>query len=139
MPFIRIWVHCVWATKNRSVMMDGEVRTRLFACLTEHARKNSIIIDRINGGNDHVHALISLGPEQSIAKVMQLLKGASTFWINRSGLLPYKFGWQDDYFAVSVSESQVAKVQEYIERQVEHHRVKSFSEEYQDFVDKFGF
>jgi hypothetical protein len=54
-------------------------------------------------------------------------------------MLPFKFGWQEEYFAVSVSESQIDKVRNYIEEQIEHHRVKSFAEEYQEFIEKFGF
>jgi len=139
MPFIRIWVHCVWATKNRSVMLDREVRSNLFGHIFQYASKNGIFIDRINGGNDHVHLLISLGSEQNISKVIQQLKGESTFWINRSGLLPFRFEWQNDYFAVSVSESQLDTVRKYIDEQVEHHRVKSFADEYREFIEKFGF
>ena len=139
MPFIRIWVHCVWATKNRSVMLDREVRSSLFGHIFQYASNNGIFIDRINGGNDHVHLLISLGSEQNISKVIQQLKGESTFWINRSGLLPFRFEWQNDYFAVSVSESQLDTVRKYIDEQVEHHRVKSFAEEYREFIEKFGF
>ena len=139
MSCISIWVHCVWATKNRLAIMDGEVRRPLFNYMVGHARNNGIFIDRINGSNDHVHVLLSLGADQGISRVVQVLKGASTYWLNRSGLLPFRFGWQDDYFAVSVSESQVEKVREYIDRQVEHHQVKSFADEYQEFIDRFGF
>jgi len=120
-------------------MLDSEVRSSLFDHIIQYASKNGIFIDRINGGNDHVHLLISLGSEQHISKVIQQLKGESTFWINRSGLLPFRFGWQDDYFAVSVSESQVDKVRKYIEEQSEHHREKSFTDEYREFVEKFEF
>ena len=139
MPFIKIWVHCVWATKNREVMLNREVRLSLYGHIIEHGRNNGIFIDCINGSNDHVHLLISLGSEQNISRVIQQIKGESTFWLNRYGMLPFKFGWQEDYFAVSVSESQIDKVRKYIEEQIEHHRVKSFAEEYQEFIEKFGF
>jgi REP element-mobilizing transposase RayT len=107
--------------------------------MIEHAVNNGVFIDRINGSNDHIHLLISLGTDQNISKVIQQLKGESTFWLNRNGILPFRFGWQDDYFAVSVSESQIDNVRKYIDGQTEHHRVKSFADEYQEFIEKFGF
>jgi putative transposase len=96
-------------------------------------------LQAINGTNDHMHVLISLGKDQSISQVVQLIKGESSFWINRNLALPYKFSWQDDYFAVSVSESHVGIVAKYIKNQEEHHRMKSFSEEVAEFISKYGF
>jgi len=83
--------------------------------------------------------LISLGRDQSIAQVVQLIKGESSFWINRNQVIHYKFSWQDDYFAVSVSQSHVGIVENYIKNQEEHHRNKSFSEEFDEFILRFGF
>jgi len=88
---------------------------------------------------EHVHSLISLGKDQSIAQVVQLIKGESSFWINQNHVLPNKFSWQDDYFAVSVSESHAESVVRYIKNQAEHHRIKSFSEEVDEFISKYGF
>ena len=107
--------------------------------MIEHSRCNGIFIDCINGSNDHVHLLISLGSEQNISRVIQQIKGESTYWLNRNGMFPFRFCWQEDYFAVSVSESQIDTVRKYIEEQIEHHRVKSFADEYQEFIEKFGF
>lgn len=70
---------------------------------------------------------------------MQLIKGESSFWINKNKLTKEKFEWQDEYFAVSVSESILEKVRDYIKNQEEHHRIKTFQEEYDDFVSKYNF
>lgn len=70
---------------------------------------------------------------------MQLIKGESSFWINKNQLTQQKFDWQDEYFAVSVSESILDKVRNYIKNQEEHHRKKSFQEEYDEFLEKYGF
>jgi putative transposase len=139
MPFIKIWIHCVWATKNRSAILNHDVRTNLFSHIAKYASNQGIFIDRINGSNDHLHLLISLGSNQNIARVIQTIKGESSCWMNKSGMLPFQFGWEDDYFAVSVSESQLDTVRAYIDAQVEHHRVKTFADEYQEFIEKFGF
>jgi REP element-mobilizing transposase RayT len=80
-----------------------------------------------------------LGIDQTIQKVMQLIKGESSFWINKNELTNEKFEWQDEYFAVSVSESMLDKVREYIKKQEEHHSKKTFQQEYEEFITKYGF
>ena len=101
--------------------------------------QKGIYIDFINGYSDHCHCLISLGVDQNIQKVIQLIKGESSFWINKNELTKEKFQWQEEYFAVSVSESILDKVREYIKNQEEHHKKKSFQEEYDEFILKYGF
>lgn len=82
--------------------------------------------------------MISLGKDQCISKVAQLIKGESSFWINTNKLTNEKFIWQDDYFAVSVSESQVKNVINYIKNQEIHHSKKSFADEVEEFMTKYG-
>ena len=80
-----------------------------------------------------------MGSDQTISKVAQLLKGESSNWVNKNNLIPGHFEWQDEYIAVSVSESMINKVRDYIKNQEEHHRKKSFAEEYDEFIKKYGF
>ncbi len=87
---------------------------------------------------DHVHALIDLPTHLSIEDLFQLLKGRSSNWINAENLTPGKFAWGRGYAAFSVSHSNLEKVVEYISNQAEHHRVKSFTEEYEEFIRKHG-
>ena len=105
----------------------------------ENARLKNIYIDFINCEPEHVHVSISLGSDQTISKVAQLIKGESSNWINKNKLITGHFEWQDEYIAVSVSESQINKVRDYIKNQKEHHRKKSFAEEYEEFTKKYGF
>jgi len=93
----------------------------------------------VNGHVDHVHVLISLSPDQTISKIVQLLKGESSFWVNKLGLTKTKLEWQDDYFAVSVSESGIDKVRDYIKNQEVHHQKKTFQQEHDEFMEKYGF
>lgn len=88
---------------------------------------------------DHVHCLISLGIDQNISKVINLLKGESSHWINQEKLAVGKFAWQDEYFAVSISESNVQQVQDYIRNQDEHHKKKTYQDEYDEFMRRYGF
>jgi REP element-mobilizing transposase RayT len=80
-----------------------------------------------------------LGADQTIQKTMQLIKGESSFWINKNNLCKGKFEWQDEYFAVSVSESMIDRVRNYIKNQEQHHAKQTFQEEYDEFIVKYNF
>ncbi|MEX2566408.1 MAG: IS200/IS605 family transposase [Cyclobacteriaceae bacterium] len=140
MPFVKVYIHFVWSTKNRVPFLDSiKLRNIVWAHIRENAVKRGIFIDHINGYSDHCHCLISIGVDQTIEKLMQLIKGESSFWINRQKLTQEKFEWQDEYFAVSVSESMVDKIRKYIRNQEAHHQRKTFQEEYEEFIVKYGF
>lgn len=87
----------------------------------------------------YCHCLVSLGIDQTIQKTIQLIKGESSFWINKEGLTKSKFEWQDEYYAVSVSESMIEKVRNYIKNQELHHRTYSYDDEIDNLIDKLGF
>ncbi len=138
MSWVRIWVHLVFSTKKREPFLDNKIRKAVFQHLKENAESKGIWLDCINGYVDHAHCLISLGKEQSISKVASLLKGESSYWINQQDLCDGKFLWQDDYWAVSVSESQLDKVRDYIYNQESHHLTQTFEEEVNIFMKKYG-
>jgi putative transposase len=138
MSFVKIWVHLVFATKNREPLLTKEFRYDLYKHIIENCKEKEIFLQAINGYTDHIHCLISLGKDQNISKVSQLIKGESSFWINKNNLTTEKFGWQDDYFAVSVSESQVETVISYIKNEEVHHAKKSFDEEVNELMTKYG-
>ncbi|HMN49437.1 MAG TPA: IS200/IS605 family transposase [Ignavibacteriaceae bacterium] len=139
MPFTKIWIHIIWSTKNREKIITKELKKVLLEHIIENAKLKGIFIKTINCVNDHVHLLISLGREQSISKVVMMIKGESSNWVNKNKLVNGKFEWQDEYIAVSVSESVVDKVFDYIKNQEEHHRNKSFEEEFNLFLKKYNF
>lgn len=139
MSMIKVWIHLVWATKSRQPLIDKSIRQTVFQHMRENAKEKNIYVDFINGYTDHVHLLISFNAEQTIAKTVQLIKGESSYWINKNNLCAEKFEWQDDYFAVSVSESGIDAVREYIKNQEQHHSKKTFQQEYDEFIVKYGF
>ena len=139
MPYIKVWVHLIWSTKNRNKIITPDLKYKLYEHIKDNARKKEIYLDFINGVEDHIHLLISIKAEQSLSKITQLIKGESSFWVNQNKLLDKKFEWQDEYIAVSVSESIVPKVREYIKNQEEHHKKKSFAEEVELFLEKYAF
>jgi putative transposase len=140
MPFIKVYIHFVWSTKNRVPYLSSpELRKKMWNHIRENAIKKDIYIDFINGYQEHCHCLVSLGDNQTLRQIMQLIKGESSYWINKEGLLSVKFEWQDEYFAVSVSESMVDNVREYIKNQESHHTHKTWEAEYNLLIEKYGF
>ncbi len=140
MPWVKVWIHFVWSTKNREPFLTDEIRQKVFQHIRENAQKKDIYLDFINGYVDHVHCLISLGTDQTMEKIMHLIKGESSFWINKNKLCHSgKFEWQDEYFAVGVCESMLENVRGYIANQEKHHRTRSFDDEFEDFLKRAGF
>ncbi|SBV97813.1 conserved hypothetical protein [uncultured Dysgonomonas sp.] len=140
MSYLKVYIHCVWSTKNRIPYLNSiELRQKVWHHIKENAITKDIFIDSISGYSDHCHCIISLGIDQTIQKVMQLIKGESSFWINKSKLINQKFEWQDEYFALSISESMIGRVREYVLNQEVHHRKKTFQEEFDEFIKKYNF
>jgi REP element-mobilizing transposase RayT len=139
MAYVRVWIHAVWGTKDREHFLTKEIRTRVIQHIRENAKKKQIYIDTLNGYTEHLHCLFGLNADMTIAKVLQLMKGECAHWINKEKVTPTKFEWADEYYAVSVSESDVDRVRAYINNQEEHHRKKSFTEELEEFVKQYGF
>ena len=137
MSFVRILLHIVFSTKNREPLLSKELRGKLYIHIREYAGAKNIFLETIGGWNDHIHLLISLGKEQSISKIVNLIKGESSFWINKGKLLEVKFSWQDDYYAVSIGESIREKLIDYIKRQEEHHKSQGFVQEINEILSKY--
>ncbi len=139
MAYVSIWVHTVWGTKKRTPFLSNNYKSIIIDHIRENAVEKNIYIDFINGDREHLHCLISLNPDQCISKVMQLIKGEASHWINKNKITKSKFEWADEYFAVSVSESHVDHVRDYIKNQEEHHKKKTWQDEYTEFIEDYGF
>ena len=138
MSWVRIYVHLVFSTKKREQFLDTiDLRKAVFQHIKENALQRKINLDCINGYTDHVHCLIALDNTQTISKVAQLIKGESSNWINKNELTTNYFAWQDDYWAVGVSESHLEKLRKYINNQEEHHSKTSFTDEMDNFLAKY--
>lgn len=140
MSYVKIWIHAVWTVKKRLPLLSQDFRKEVFNHIHQNALKKEILMEIVNGHNNHVHCLFRLKNNQTIENVMQLIKGESSFWFNnKSALSNNSLHWQKEYFAVSVSESQVENVKKYIANQEEHHKKKSWDDEYNEFITKYGF
>jgi len=136
--YVSNMVHYIFSTKERFPSIDQELEARLWPYIGGIARENGMRALAIGGTNDHVHALLSLPATLSVAKAIQLIKGGSSKWIHDQLPKHRKFAWQDGYGAFSASASQMKSVVRYIDGQKEHHRKRTFEEEFLDFLDKHG-
>jgi REP element-mobilizing transposase RayT len=119
-------------------MFSPEVAGRVSRFLSDYARENGICMKTNFVNADHVHVLIDLPTGMPIEQTTKLFKGASSHWINEQNLVVGRFGWGRGYGCFSVSQSDVDRVCAYIAGQAEHHRVKTFAEEYERFVKAYG-
>ncbi len=139
MPYISAWFHLVWSTKNREPLLEKNIRKEVFEHIRKNAKEKGIWLDQVNGFKDHIHCLLSLGCEQTLSKVLQLIKGESSFWINKQKISTSKFEWQDEYYAASISHSHLHRVRKYIQNQERHHQQKNYEEEVEEFMKHYGF
>lgn len=131
-------VHCVWSTKNRDSYLDLELRERLWPYLGGIAREHKMKALAVGGAADHMHILISLPGTFSVAKATQLLKGNSSKWIHETFPRLVGFAWQQGYGAFSIGVSGIDATVAYIRGQTEHHRHRTFREEFAAMLRKHG-
>jgi len=136
--YTSLYVHFVFSTKNRQKIIADDLKGRLWAYMGGIAREYKMKPLAIGGTDDHVHLLISLPSTLSIAKTIQLIKGGSSKWVHDSFPQYQYFQWQDGYGAFTVSVSRIEDTVAYINGQKEHHRSRSFQEEYLAFLKKHG-
>jgi REP-associated tyrosine transposase len=136
--FNKIWIHFIWETPGKQKIIHKDARKKISDFLYDYCKEKNIYM-RINYVNaDHAHAVLDLPTNLSAEDCIKLLKGSSSFFINKNRIVNNKFSWGKGYGAFSVSPSQLSKVVDYIKNQEEHHRRKNFAEEYQLFVKKYG-
>ena len=134
----KIWIHFIWETLNKQKILPKEARVEISDYLYKYSKEKNIYMKTNFVNADHVHALIDLPTNISVEECIKLLKGSSSHYINKNRLITTKFSWGRGYGAFSVSASQVESVTAYIKNQEEHHRVRSFTEEYKMFIEKYG-
>ena len=136
--YSRCWLHMIWETLRRERMLDKRAAAKASRYLTDYSAEKGIYMKINYFNSDHTHALVDLPTNLCIEEVVKLFKGGSSHWINESKLLHGRFAWGRGYGAFSVSHSDVDKVAKYIARQEEHHRKKTFAQEYEQFVKLYG-
>ena len=132
----RLHIHLVFSTKNRNPVIVDDVRDSLHAYMATVLRNLGCVPILINSVEDHIHLLFDLARTVSISQAVENVKKASSKWIKTQGPGFAHFAWQSGYGAFAVSESNVEAVREYIANQREHHRQKTFQEEYRLFLER---
>jgi putative transposase len=134
--YTSVLIHAVFATANRRPVLGSDRRDRVHAYLGGIARELNASPIAIGGIDDHVHMLLELPPTIAVADMMRLVKGNSSKWLNET--FAGRFEWQRGYGAFSVSRHACEKVASYIRNQEEHHRARSFDDEYRLLLERNG-
>lgn len=129
--------HLVFSTKDRKGVIAASWRPRLHAFLGGIIKNLEGIPEKIGGVSDHVHLLVGLKATHRIADLLRETKSVSSRWIHEE-IGVKRFSWQEGYGAFTVSATHLDSVADYIARQEEHHRTKSFQDEYREFLERAG-
>jgi REP element-mobilizing transposase RayT len=129
-------IHLIFSTKNRETFLSEDIRLDLHAYMATVLNNLGCPVLLINSVEDHVHLLFDLGRTVSISTAVEEVKKTSSKWIKTKGPTLSLFAWQAGYGAFAVSESNVPEVRGYIANQAEHHRKRSFQEEYRSFLER---
>ena len=136
--YASLFYHVVFSTKNRVAFLVPEIEQRDWSFIGGVARSNSMTAVQVGGVEDHIHALVMAPAKLSPSQIAQCLKVNSSRWIHEEFTRLRGFAWQDGYCAFTVIKRDVPEVIQYIRNQREHHRKKSFQEEYRELLEKHG-
>ncbi|GHT35897.1 transposase [Bacteroidia bacterium] len=135
--YTQIYIHYVFAVQNRLGLIQKHWRDELYKYMTGTITNKGHKLLQIGGMPDHVHALVSMSPKQSPSDLMADVKRSSSLWINEKRLVVGNFSWQEGFGAFSYGKSQIPNIAHYIETQEEHHKKRTFMEEYVEFLKLF--
>ena len=134
----KVILHIIFSTKNREPWLDSAIRTRMHAYLATICRDLGGETPRVDGVADHVHIVTTLPRTLSQAQLIEQVKKTSSKWIKSLEPRYRGFFWQRGYAAFSVSPSQLDAVLQYVQTQEEHHRTRTFQEEYRELLRRHG-
>lgn len=135
--YTQIHIQTIFTVQNRQSLIQDTWKHELYRYITGIVKNNNHKMLQINGMPDHIHIFIGMRPTQSLSDLMKMIKGESSAWINQKNFIKGKFSWQAGYGAFSYAKSQVPKVIRYIQNQEKHHKKKTFTEEYLEFLRAF--
>lgn len=122
MSKIEVYVHFVWSTKYRYPFLDSaHLRNAVWFHIKQYAAQKGINVLYVNGFSDHCHCLVALKSNQKLEDIMKMIKGESSWWINRNNLTARKFQWQREYYSCAISKTLVERVRNYLKSQEKRH------------------
>jgi REP element-mobilizing transposase RayT len=134
--YTKIYLQFVFAVQNGS-LIHNSWKDELYKYITGIVQNNNHKLIAINGMPNHLHVFVGYKPHQLIPDLLQDIKGSSSGWINNKGFVSGKFNWQEGYGAFSYSHSHIDRVVKYIQNQEQHHKKKTFKEEYLELLRRF--
>ena len=134
----KVILHIVFSTKDRESWLSLDVRARMHAYLATVCRDLGAEVVRVGGVADHVHIATTLPRTLSQAQLIEQAKKISSKWVKTVDAHYRGFFWQRGYGAFSVSPSQLEAVLQYVDAQEEHHRARTFQEEYRELLHRHG-
>ena len=135
--YSQLYIQYVFAVKGRQNLLHKAWREEVFKYMAGIIREKDQKPIIVNGVSDHVHVFVGLKPTMNISYLIRDVKNNTSNFINERGFIRGKFSWQEGYGAFSYAQSQISNVFRYIENQEEHHRKRTFMDEYLDFLKKF--
>jgi putative transposase len=132
-----VLIHIIFSTKNRFPFIKANIENELYPYLASICKACKSSAHQIGGTEDHVHIVCSLSRTIAIADLLEKIKKSSSKWIKTKGSGYTRFAWQNGYGAFSIGQSQLPVVKRYIAGQKEHHRKKTFQEEFREFLQKY--
>lgn len=135
--YSQIYIQTVFAVDGRLSLIRPEFKEELYKYVTGIVRNNGQKLIAINGMSDHVHILIGLKPAMALADLVRDVKADSAGFINRKKWVRGRFNWQEGYGAFSYGHSQLDRIIRYIQNQEQHHRRRTFKDEYLTWLKKF--
>jgi putative transposase len=134
--FASLHCHIIFSTKNRAPSIGSDWQARLFAYFGGTLEEYGSRLIAVGGIADHMHLLVSLGRETTVAEAVRVVKANSSRWIHETFAGHDDFAWQSGYDAFAVSYSHLERVKRYLAIQAEHHRKRTFQEEFVDFLTR---
>ena len=136
--FTQLTYHAVFSTKGRVNLVTTELRPRLFPYIAAIVNNGMGQMRTLGGTANHLHILFDLHQSVAVADAIRETKSVSSGWVHDTFPQSAGFGWQEGYGAFSVSASAIPRVTSYIQKQEEHHRTRTFEEEFVAFLDRHG-
>ena len=135
--FTQMYVHIVFAVANKQALLKQDFRKEVFKYISGIIRSKKCKSIIVNGVDDHIHILLGLHHTMSVTEIVRDVKRSSSIFIREQKFTPFKFSWQEGYGAFTYGRSQIENVYKYIENQEEHHKKKTFKQEYIEFLEKY--
>ena len=136
--YTQIYIHIVFAVRGRQNLIRRQIKEELQKYISGIIQKQRHKLLAINCMPDHCHSFIGMRPDASLSDLVGDMKAYSSSFISGRGLVPGKFNWQGGFGAFSHCRRETDTVVKYIQNQEEHHRIKTFKEEYLEILREFN-